>query len=436
MQILILFFCWCFSPLVQAKVVSVKDRLFLPASSSAKIWFKPKGAAVLSEDSRGVHVFAKKVGPLQLNIDGKMHDYHFLQAEDVSLYEQAQALLASRQGLHMDLQDGEIRIGGQLHRSVDWLDLVTLSRSTQGHYQMRPQVDMDLQKRLEKHLQEVLTKAGFPWAKIEWKPYPRISVAKLEVGEMNRLIDCLRPYGIKPEVFSLALSVQPLVLVTLTIAEISHSVQKDLGIAWPTEAAFQLAPKFSGTQTLQAMLKAAVAKGEAQILASPKLVAKSGGTAEFLAGGEFPIRVSSIGRKDVVWKQHGIFLKIAPKTNPQKQIQMDITAEISMPEASYDGETIPSLRTNRVSSQFDLQEPATIVLSGLVQNVESRNFSGPFGLQSLPILGRLFRSESFQNHQTELVIFVSPDVVDSPGTLKPELPAGIKQGVGQNDVGT
>lgn len=160
-------------------------------------------------------------------------------------------------------------------------------------------------------------------------------------------------------------------------------------------------------------LKALESKGLGKVLASPTLNCRSGAEAEFHAGGEFPIRLTGFRRQAVEWKKHGVVLKVKPEADSLGAIKLSIDSEISLIDNSQLVDGLPALKINRVSSHFDLKESNTIALSGLIQESWSRGQSGLFGLSQIPVLGALFRSHDFLNYKSELIIFVTPEVVDT-----------------------
>ncbi|MEK6555697.1 MAG: type II and III secretion system protein [Bdellovibrionota bacterium] len=191
----------------------------------------------------------------------------------------------------------------------------------------------------------------------------------------------------------------------------SRLLQNKMGVSWPSSLSAQISPKLKGPSSIEVTLQAIEDEGLGQILASPTLLAKSGGQAEFLAGGEIPIRLSNNKRLEVTWKRHGIFLQMKPQADLSNQIKMDLTVEVSMLDGASSIDGLPAIKTNKISSQFDLAKAETIVLSGLVRNDWSSSSSGLPGLKNLPVLGALFSSRSFLESRTELVIFVTPQVI-------------------------
>ncbi|QFU24339.1 pilus assembly protein N-terminal domain-containing protein [Shewanella eurypsychrophilus] len=153
-------------------------------------------------------------------------------------------------------------------------------------------------------------------------------------------------------------------------------------------------------------------KGDARMLAEPNLTTRSGESASFLAGGEFPIRsISGLGAVDVEFKEYGIKLDIEPVVDENLNIVSRVMAEVSSidPSVSIDG--IPGMLTRRTESVINVKNNETIVISGLVNSEMSKVVNKfPF-LGDIPILGELFKSRDFKDNKTELVIFVTPTVV-------------------------
>jgi len=158
--------------------------------------------------------------------------------------------------------------------------------------------------------------------------------------------------------------------------------------------------------------------GNALILAEPTLSARSGGEAEFLAGGEVPLKTtSSLGQTNVEFKEFGIKLTIAPVVDSRGSIMAKVATELSAidPAVSVDG--IPGFISRKTSTDISMREGETLVISGLINQETGQDIRKLKGLGDIPVIGALFRSEKFRNKQTELVIFVTPRVYDANSEL-------------------
>jgi pilus assembly protein CpaC len=171
---------------------------------------------------------------------------------------------------------------------------------------------------------------------------------------------------------------------------------------------------------ITSMLDALEAKGLVTTLAEPNLVALSGETASFLAGGEFPIPVNSestgTGRQITVqFKQFGVSLSFTPTILEDGLISLIVNPEVSSidPAASItlDNLVIPGLRTRRAKTTLELRDGQSFAIAGLMRNdFEDTVRQFPL-LGNIPILGALFRSTNFKKEETELVIIVTPRLV-------------------------
>ncbi|MBK8960450.1 MAG: pilus assembly protein N-terminal domain-containing protein [Proteobacteria bacterium] len=157
----------------------------------------------------------------------------------------------------------------------------------------------------------------------------------------------------------------------------------------------------------------AINTGNAMILAEPRLVARSGGEAKFLAGGEVPIEIVTPTSASIEFKQFGILLNIKPTIDRNDNIRAHVETEISAVDKSVAVGNTPGFLTRRTDADILLHSGETLVMSGLVDRELGRDLTGLKGLSSLPILGHLFRSRDFRDKKTDLVIFVTPQVYDA-----------------------
>jgi len=164
---------------------------------------------------------------------------------------------------------------------------------------------------------------------------------------------------------------------------------------------------------LNAQLTLLEQNGTAAILAEPQLSTRSGAKASFLAGGEFPYSVSNLNGVTIVFKPYGIKLDIEPKVGRNGVIRAEIDSEVSSLDSSVSSIGGPALLTRRTKTEFNVRTGETIVLSGLLQRTTGTDIDKVPLLGDIPVLGALFRSKRFQNKETELVVFVTPTIVDA-----------------------
>jgi pilus assembly protein CpaC len=178
---------------------------------------------------------------------------------------------------------------------------------------------------------------------------------------------------------------------------------------------------------LNAQLNLLAQNGHAAILAEPQLSARNGAKASFLAGGEYPYTVSTINGPTVLFKPYGVRLDIEPRVDRQGVIRAHINSEVSSIDAAISTPAGPALRSRKTSTEFNVKSGETIVLGGLLSRETSTDIDKLPVLGDLPVLGALFRSKRFQNKETELVVFVTPTVVDSHTPELVERIAGARQ---------
>lgn len=165
-------------------------------------------------------------------------------------------------------------------------------------------------------------------------------------------------------------------------------------------------------------VKAMQAKGLLYIMAEPNLVARSGETASFLAGGEFPIPVVQSGLNSSItieYREFGVRLNFTPTVISQKTIQLDITPEVSDLDFSrgvnIGGFVIPVITTRRASTSVKLNHGQTFAIAGLINQQKQKTNKKIPGLGGIPLFGNLFKSRELAEVETELLIMVTPYLV-------------------------
>ncbi len=180
-------------------------------------------------------------------------------------------------------------------------------------------------------------------------------------------------------------------------------------------------------------LDASKQKGLARILAEPTLTTLSGQEATFLSGGEFPIPVpQSLGQVTIQFKQYGVSVKFIPVVLNSGHINLSLnltvselannnTITVAVPgtSATY---TIPSLTERSAAGTVELGDGQTIGLAGLLNSTTTSQVTQFPGLGSIPVLGALFRSQSYQKGETELVILITPRLAKPLPNGKTRLP--------------
>ena len=176
------------------------------------------------------------------------------------------------------------------------------------------------------------------------------------------------------------------------------------------------------------LLDALQQNGVLTILAEPNITAVTGETASFLAGGEVPIPVPVGGDQvGIEYKQFGVSLLFTPTLLPNGRVSMRVRPEVSSLAGSgmveIAGLTVPALQVRRADTTVEVGSGQTFAIAGLFQRDAAQQVSKVPLLGDVPILGQLFRSSRFQRNETELVILITPYLVEpvSERTLKTPL---------------
>jgi pilus assembly protein CpaC len=234
--------------------------------------------------------------------------------------------------------------------------------------------------------------------------------------------------------------------IRVKVAEVNRTVLKTLGVNWhklvgghiafdtnnPTDVAGNLAGElgvtFGGLSWLtQVTVDALAREGLVSVLAEPNLTATNGQPASFLAGGEFPVPIagspatgSGFATITVEFKKFGVSLDVTPTIIDAEHLnlkirsevsQLSTTGEVSVPLGGGATVTIPALSVRRAETTVELGSGQSYALAGLLQNTDTQNISKVPALGDIPIIGQLFRSQQFVRNETELVIIVTPYLV-------------------------
>lgn len=191
---------------------------------------------------------------------------------------------------------------------------------------------------------------------------------------------------------------------------------------------------------LGASIQALETRGLAEVLAEPNVLAKNGHQASFLAGGEYPYPVAQSGAVGgaatpitIQYKQYGVLLAFIPTITNRGTIRLQVAPEVSSLDyanaVNIGGATVPALTIRRVKTEVELAEGQTFIIGGLLDNRETENFQKIPFIGDIPILGKFFQSMQKTRTNTELIVTVTPELVNpiEAGTPVPELryPSGF-----------
>ncbi len=259
-----------------------------------------------------------------------------------------------------------------------------------------------------------------------------VSFAQRFVGPDNTIVNQLKITG------SNQINLQ------VTIAEMSRTVLKDLGVNWDLTSAagnflFGLATgnaaavgnSFltrsggvnnlglgyrSGSTSVSSLIDALEEEGLIKVMAKPNLTALSGETASFLAGGEFPVPVAQENDQITIeFREYGVSLAFTPTLTSGNRISLRVRPEVSQltnTGAFQNGDlVVPALSTRRAETTVEMGSGQSFAIAGLMQqNITQDNSSVP-GINEVPGIGSAFQSDQFDKRETELVIIVTPYIV-------------------------
>jgi pilus assembly protein CpaC len=242
------------------------------------------------------------------------------------------------------------------------------------------------------------------------------------------------------------------VMLKVTVAEVQRDIIKQLGIDLSGSLSYGSAVldfnngnpfpvygqalvnsnMFTGSvRGVTASLRAMERAGVIRTLAEPNLTAISGETANFLAGGEFPIPsgftcdpTTRNCQYQIQYKKFGVGLNFTPVVLSEGRISLKVLTEVS--ELSTDNQltlvqsisatqtttlTIPSIKTRRAETTVEIPSGGTLAMAGMIQEQTKQQLNGMPGLMNLPVLGALFKSRDYINRQSELMVMVTPYIV-------------------------
>lgn len=219
----------------------------------------------------------------------------------------------------------------------------------------------------------------------------------------------------------------------VSIAEVNRSVVKTLGFEFfgTSGSGFAGTALLSGAYNVAGFVEKAIGgfdlglwfealetEGLIKVLAEPNLTSLSGETASFLAGGEFPVagqRDPDSGTIPIEFKPFGVSLSFTPTLLDRHRISLKVRPEVSQISSQggviIDGVPVVSLTTRRTETTVELGDGESLAIAGLLQRNDQNDVSRVPGLGDIPILGALFRSDSYRRQETELVIVVTPYIV-------------------------
>jgi pilus assembly protein CpaC len=261
--------------------------------------------------------------------------------------------------------------------------------------------------------------------------------------------------GAEKVVNSIAVRGRDQVMLKVTVAEVQRDIIKQMGIDLSASLNYgtsvvtfnnsnpftalghtlvsgnSVTGSFGSTPSVTATMRAMESAGVARTLAEPNLTAISGESATFLAGGEFPVPAgiscdptTHVCTTQISFKKFGIGLNFTPVVLTEGRISLRVMTEVSelsnensitLSQASsataVNSLTIPSIKVRRAETTLEIPSGGSMAMAGLIQEQTKQAVNGLPGLSQLPVLGSLFRSRDYVNHNSELMVLVTPFIV-------------------------
>jgi pilus assembly protein CpaC len=282
---------------------------------------------------------------------------------------------------------------------------------------------------------------------------------------LERVISIAEQFAPKAVVNSISVSSSQQVMLEVRFIETTRNAARDLGINFnslSTNGRFSAQTNFpnplglgafpsnrvpfgtlvtnllNGGTSVDMIVQALEERGLARRLAEPNLIALSGDTASFLAGGEFPFPVGRDNDQITIeFKKFGVGLAFTPTVLANGLINLKIEPEVSEIDPNnvlrVNDTEIPSLITRRTKTTVELRDGQSFAIAGLLQSTHSKGIRQLPWIGRVPVLGALMRSASYQKNETELVIIVTPRLV-KPAVPGEKLLTPFDKSVASNDV--
>ena len=251
-------------------------------------------------------------------------------------------------------------------------------------------------------------------------------------GTVTNLLQMRHPKQVRIESRVIEISTDK--VKNLGIAFGNKASGSDSGVSLGTEGAFGVGQShtnnvdtgrpfnwFGSYAEINAQLNALVKKGDAKVLSEPYVIAMSGEKANILIGGEIPVPVNTDDNTVTVeWREYGIRLDIEPTVQQDNSVDSKIKTEVSSLDwssavnaTSATGVRIPGLLSRKADSHVVMQPGMTMAIGGLISSTESKSVSKIPLLGDIPILGQFFRNTSKTRERKEILILLTPILVDS-----------------------
>jgi len=399
--------------------------LELPTLSRVAVANSKMAQVRILSDGKEILIQALKPGETTLTLWNKNEKKEIpitiYSQELVRLKKEIANLLKDIEGIKIEILDSKVAVTGLLLKVRDHYKIENIKQNSKKIINLAS-FSPHIFPLLTKHVQTLLSES-YPYVTPIFQDQKLVLTGEVSSQEeKDKLLSSLaHQYPFITDLTKIGFGSQKLIQVDVHLLEISHSSQKQLGLTYPeTIKVFslqdliqKLAREASGAPSLDVFLQLLSEKGFAKILSHPKLVCQNGKEASFMAGGEIPIRIISRITSQISWRSYGMILKITPTASLQQHIHTQLSVELSSLDPAHTTDGIPGILSRKLETAVTVKEKQTIILSGLVsRNLSESQNKVPF-LGDIPLIGKIFQVNRKMEDQTELMIIVTPQIMDT-----------------------
>ncbi len=386
-------------------------------------------------DIKNVFRILRSVGKLNFAIDKDVEGKVTLTLEDPVPWDQVLDLVLKMNNLGMKKEGNVIRIATlntlKKEEKLRQDAIVVKKKSLEQKKSFEPLITeyipinySDAKADVQPHIEQILTEAR----------------GKLSVDTRTNMIiitDTQEKVDQAREIIFRLDKVTPQIMIEAKVVEVSKDFSRELGIGlnlsndpnatsvfvkdfnvsvnYPTSEPSSMDFSFfnlfgSNLNALNAQLRASETKGDVKVISSPRILTLDNKTAKIKQGLEYAyLERDDTGGSSVKFKNIDLLLKVTPHVTPDKRISMNVYLTKNDIDSVTSG--VPSLSTNEAETELLVNNNDTIVIGGIVKTTDNKSSSGTPFLSGIPILGRLFRTDIDTDKRNELLIFITPSIV-------------------------
>lgn len=347
------------------------------------------------------------------------------------IIEEIKRLLGDREGISVRMVGDRIYLDGYAYTTDDKERVDEICQIYNGTVQSFVKYAPNAKKLVANNLNAALQRAGLKNVQATVVGTQIFLEGSAESEEdVQKALKITNAIGEKDVENLVVVGIARMILTEVQFVEIRRSNSDVIGINWPLD----ITGTVSGNLSLDKQFKPSLpaqgkfnltssaeskfsfqfqfSDGYGRMLAQPKLVCASGKTAKFHSGGEFPVQVVTANSSSVEFKPYGIKLEVTPTADRHGNIRMDVMAEASEMDLSVAVDGMPGTIMRQVTTTVTVRHGETIVLGGIFHHNEQKTVTKTPALGHIPILGELFKNRASEGSKKELLIFVTPRIVN------------------------